>query len=180
MELIELTEDELNFLSENYPSLFYCKKEATITGTLNFDLTFPDKSGVRIKDSYKIEILLKLSSLTMMPIVRETEKKLINIAKRKKLNIIDLHLNSENGEMCLIIPPKVKERYPNGFNLREFLHHIEEHLYWISYFDRYEKKVWSDQKHGSIGYVQLFKENKKRYRNEVKTYCYNKPLELDI
>ena len=92
-----------------------------------------------------------------------------------KLSHADLHLNNINGEMCIIIPPKIKERYPNGFDLVELLKHIEEHFYWISFYSKYNKKPWPDCGHGDIGYLQLYIENKEKYSEEVKKYFGNLP-----
>jgi len=170
MEKIVLSEKELLLLSEIYPTLKYNKDKNTISGKLKFDLTYSSRNETRIKDEYSIEILLYSPDGSYLPIVRETGDKIRKIAVRKKIDIKALHLNSANGKMCIIIPPKEQERYPNGFKLQEYLHHLEEHFYWISYFDRYEKKPWKDQNHSENGYLELFKENRHKYRQDVKLY----------
>ena len=45
--------------------------------------------------------------------------------------------------------------------------HIEEHLYWISFYDRYNKPPWKDQGHGINGYIELYNEDKS-FRPDVK------------
>ena len=170
MDKIVLSDNDFLFLSKNYPTLIYFKDNNTISGKLKFDLTYFSGIKARIKDEYLIEISLHSPNGSCLPIIRETEGKIKKIANRKKIQIEDLHLNSADGEMCIIIPPKEQERYPNGFNIKEYLHHLEEHLYWISYFDRYEKKPWKDQAHSDIGYLEMFKENKRKYRQSVKSY----------
>ena len=69
--------------------------------------------------------------------------------------------------MICIIPPKEQIRYPNGFDLKEFMKHIQEHLYWISYFERYDKPPWKAQAHGEDGYIELYHEDKS-FRPAVK------------
>ncbi len=85
----------------------------------------------------------------------------MSIAKKKNIFFGDVHLNNEDGELCMIHPLQIKDRYPKGFDLEEFLHHLEEHLYWVSYFDKYNKKPWDDLRHGELGYVDLYSINKK-------------------
>ncbi len=164
MVQIELTYNDMSFLEEHYPSLSFVEDSNIITGVLVFDLTY---KGIRIKDNYHIEISLHLKDKSILPIVKETENKILKIVKRKGINKEDLHLNNQQGELCLIIPPKEKIRYPNGFELEEFLYHIEEHLYWVSYYERYEKPPLKDQAHGLGGYIQLYHEDHS-YRPDVK------------
>jgi hypothetical protein len=167
MGKIILSEDEIIFLSKNYPKLEFNSDKNTISGGLQFDLTY---KGKRLQGEYSVKILLYSPEGSCLPTVYEVSGTIQQIANRKKITIQDLHLNSTNGEMCIIIPPKEKERYPNGFDLQKYLYHLEEHLYWITYFDRYEKKPWKDQAHSDIGFLELFKEDKKKYRQDVKLY----------
>lgn len=172
MEIINLTNENIDFLNQKYPSLSFNQEKNTINGVLFIDLTY-DILNIKIIDNYQIEIDLNKTCEQGIPVVREVNGKIIAIANDKKLSIEDLHLNKINGEMCIIIPPKIKERYPNGFDLEEFLKHIEEHFYWISYYAKYNKKPWPDCGHGDIGYLQLFIENKEKYSEDVKKYFGN-------
>lgn len=174
MGIINLTNENIDFLNHQYPSLIFNQEKNTINGVLFIDLNY-DVLDVRIKDNYKIEIDLNKTCKQGIPVVREIDNRIIDIALAKKMSVLDLHLNSINGEMCIIIPPKIKERYPNGFDLVEFLKHIEEHLYWISYFEKYDKKPWPDSGHSEIGYLQLYIENKEKYSEDVKEYFGNLP-----
>jgi len=174
MEIINLTNENIDFLNQKYPSLSFNQEKNTINGVLFIDLTY-DILNIKITDNYQIEIDLNKTCEQGIPVVREVNGKIIAIANDKKLSVEDLHLNKINGEMCIIIPPKIKERYPNGFDLAEFLKHIEEHFYWISYYAKYNKKAWPDCGHGEIGYLQLFIENKEKYSEDVKKYFGNLP-----
>jgi len=164
MEKVILTNKDLGLLKDNYSSLKINVSNNSIVGSISFDLTYKDK---RIKDTYQIEILLTCGENSILPTVKEIDNKIIKMAKRKKIEIDDLHLNSKDGTLCLIIPPKEKLRYPNGFNLQEFLDHIQEHLYWVSYFDRYGVQPWKEQAHGIDGYIELYREDF-CYRREVR------------
>ncbi|UOY06571.1 hypothetical protein L0P88_21940 [Muricauda sp. SCSIO 64092] len=165
MAQIIISNDDLLFIAETYPLLSYIKSKNVISGVLAFDLIY---NKIRIKDKYHIEIEMCSVPGSLLPMVRETKNRILKIAKRKRIPTADLHLNNDRGELCLIIPPKEKERYPNGFELKEFLRHVEEHLYWVSFYERYEKPAWKDQAHGIDGYVELYDENHS-YRPEVKS-----------
>lgn len=164
MVQIKLTEQELTFLELEYPDLKLDKSENTISGVLALNCSF---NNIPIKGKYNIEFHLEINGNSILPKVRETGGKILKMAKRKKLSTDDFHLNNVKGELCLIIPAKEKQRYPNGFDLKEYLKHVEEHFYWISYFDRYEEKPWKDQAHEYDGYIELYHEDHS-LRPEVK------------
>lgn len=168
MPVLKLNKQHLEFLNKSYPNLSYNHIKNVIVGILTFDLKYRDKE--RIIDNYKIEIDLNQVSELGMPIVREIDGRILEIAKKKNTFFGNLHLNNEDGEMCMILPPKIKERYPNGFDLNILLQHIEEHLYWISYFEKYNIKPWKEYGHGELGYYQLYLEDKKKYSAVFKDY----------
>lgn len=155
MEQIIITDKDKAFLRNEYPLLMYNESKNTISGVLAFNCTY---NKIPIKEKYNIEFCLISKDESILPEVRETKGKIIKIAKRKKVEPTELHLNNTEGELCLIIPPKEKNRYPNGFDLKKFMRHIEEHLYWVSYYDRYDKPPWKGQAHGIKGYIEYLLE----------------------
>lgn len=179
MPTIKLTKNDTEYLSCNFPNLLYDNEENVITGIISFNLKYKFVDAEPITDEYQLEIDLNKISSYGLPRVRETGGKILNIAKCKKLFWGDLHLNSEDGEMCIILPPKAKEKYPNGFDLQIFLEHIQEHLYWVSYYEKYDKKPWKEYGHGDLGYLELYIENKERYSLNVREYFGNLP-EVDF
>lgn len=168
MEQIRLSKEDLNLLEEKYPGLTYTETDNKIKGVLSFYRSYNEKP---VKGKYSIEFKLEYSSNSILPKVRETEGKILNIARRKKLpSFADIHLNNLNGELCLIFPIKEKMFYPNGFELKRFLNHLEEHFYWVTYFDRYDKKPWKDEPHnGEEALIKAVKENK-FYRKDLQAY----------
>jgi hypothetical protein len=164
MEQIIFSDRDKDFLQIEYPSLVYDDNLKTIKGIFIVNSIYKE---IPIKEKYCIEISLITKGESILPVVRETKGKIHRIAKRKMMKLEEIHLNNLEGEICLIIPPKEKKRYPNGFDLKEFLSHIEEHLYWISYYDRYERSPWKEQAHKIDGYIQLYNEDHS-YRPEVK------------
>lgn len=170
MGQIILTQDQVQYLNDLYPSLAYNEPENTISGVLRFNLIWPDHNGTQIEDEYSIEIILNELLEEVVPKVRETKGRILAIAVKKGITGADMHLYDITGSMCIIIPPKIKEKYPNGFDLKIFLHHLQEHFYWISHFDRFNIKPWPDYGHSDLGYLQLYLEDEEKYKNEVKAY----------
>lgn len=169
MEIIQLTKEQIDFLEGNFPSLNYDIKRNVINGILPFNLQFMD-NGEIIEDKYQIEIYLNKVSDLGIPIIRETANRIMKISKTKKISPAELHLNNSDGEICIIIPPKVKERYPNGFDLQMLLDHLQEFFYWISYFEKFNTAPWKAYAHNDFGYYELYLENKEKYSKDVKKY----------
>lgn len=169
MGILKLTSEQINYLNNNYPTLTYDSINNLIIGALPFNLKYSN-NGVTIIDEYQIEIDLNKVSELVIPIVRETKGRIIEIAKNKRISPKDLHINNKNGEMCLIIPPKVRDKYPNGFDLEKLLEHIQEHLYWISYYEKFNHAPWLAYGHGELGYLQLLLQDNNKYAKDFKLY----------
>ncbi|RLD60186.1 MAG: hypothetical protein DRJ01_10085 [Bacteroidetes bacterium] len=165
MEQIRLNELEINFLSESYKGLTYNETNNTISGILSFYRSY---NGKKVKGKYSIEFKLEHGNNSILPKVRETKGKILSIAKRKKISRAEVHLNNEEGEMCLIFPVKETEFYPNGFEFKRFMNHIETHLYWVTFYDRYDKKPWKDEPHCFNDALFLSIKENKDYRKYLK------------
>jgi hypothetical protein len=175
MDIIRPGAEELDLLHKIASKLIYNPKRNIIYGNINFDLKFHE-NGERIVDEYQIEIDLNHVNQGI-PIVRETGGKIVEIAKKLGISPLDLHIAELDHSLCLIIPPKIKERYPNGFSLKELIFHIEEYLYYVSYFAKYGKEPWKSYGHGNKGYLELYFENKEAYSQVFKEHfhCNSRP-----
>ncbi len=141
MEL--LTDSELNWLIKNHPSLTYMPSARMIAGKLCFTAKYCDLA--EITDEF--DVLIKLHYGNTFPTVYETGGKIKRMAKLLNLPMSELHVNYDNT-LCLIRPDKMKHHYPQGLNIRDFIRHLETHLYWVSYFYQYGKAPWTAEKHG--------------------------------
>ncbi|KAA6324101.1 hypothetical protein EZS27_026529 [termite gut metagenome] len=175
MGIIKLSDNETSLLRESFPKLNYDVERNIINGILNFNLKYGE-TGETIIDEYYIEIDLNHVTPDGIPIIRETEGRILNVAKQRSISSFNLH-SSPDGSMCIIIPPKVKERYPHGFDLKELMKHIQEHLYWISYYEKYDKEPWKAYGHGDKGYIELYLEDKEKYSDVFKNHfkCNSRP-----
>lgn len=134
---------DIVWLKVNYPRLTFYPKDNVLAGILKFSCGYADHET--ITDSY--HILIKFNSREMLPEVYELSGKILRTSKIMGKSIRDLH-QYEDGRLCLIRWDKLADWYVNGFNVQDFMRHIETHLYWTSYVDRYGEEPWSAEKHG--------------------------------
>lgn len=149
--MVELTDREQEWLKDYYPNLSYNKKRGIISGEVNFYLRY--KNCPSIKDSYNIKIdLSQMHDRSDFPKVYNTDNRISKIAERKQKSKADLHLYMDNS-LCMILTQKIKISYPFGFRINDFMRHLKEHLYWISYYERYDKEAWLPEKHGQAAVI---------------------------
>ena len=48
---------------------------------------------------------------------------------------------------------------------------VRNHLYWITYYLKFNEKPWKEYSHGWKGYIELIEENPQKY-SSVKTYVH--------
>lgn len=151
--MVRLTPDEEKLLADKYPQLNYNRERSVISGSFSINHSY---HGITIKDAYQIDV--KLSSMTnrkQFPKVYNSDGRINRIARRKKINPIDLHVYDDNM-LCLGLPERFSEYYPNEFDLSMFLMHLSEHFYWVSYYERYDKAPWSAELHGEDAVVDYY------------------------
>lgn len=144
-----LREDQIEWLGENFPQLFYDRAHNNILGTVEFSRQYKGKETV----SDKYEILINLNFGILLPAVYETGGKIKHLAKVKGKKIEDLHQYSD-GKLCLIRPDEFWKFYPYGFDIKRLMENIVSHLYWVSYISRFDEEPWPAQPHGG-NYITL-------------------------
>lgn len=156
--MVRLTEDEIRWLAEHCPSLKYDSARSIISGPFTINHRYPDKPV--IKDCFEIEVPLYLmKARDEYPRVKDKDGKIAGIANRKKIPLYDLHLYSDMT-FCLGIPERFKEYYPNGFTIEKFIEHLNSHLYWVAYYDRYNEAPWPAEEHGDRAKLEYYLETK--------------------
>lgn len=144
--MVQLTSEEQKWLVENQPSLKYDAERLSISGLFSINHTY---KGITIKDCFEIDVQLKgMSSRMQYPIVYNPDSHIKRIAKIKMVPLMDLHINYSN-RLCLGLPERFTEYYPNGFELQLFFEHLAEHMYWVAFYERYGEPPWEAEKHGS-------------------------------
>ena len=141
MEL--LTDSELNWLINNHPRLTYLPSARMIVG--NFLVNAKYRELATISDDY--DVLIQLNYGDEFPTVYEISGKIKRMTRILNLPQSELHVNYDNT-LCLIRPDKLKYHYSKGINIKDFMMHLESHLYWVSYFYQYGKAPWIAEKHG--------------------------------
>lgn len=144
-----LKDEQIEWLGERFPNLFYDRMNNNILGTVEFSCQYKELESV--SDKYEIRINLNLGNF--LPAVYETGGKIKHIAKVKGKQLEDLHQYSD-GRLCLIRSDEFFKWYPCGFDLRRLMENVITHLYWVSYFSLYGKEPWPSQPHGG-NYLKL-------------------------
>lgn len=156
--MVRLTEDEIRWLAEHCPSLKYDSERSIISGPFTINHRSLDKPA--IKACFEIEVpLCLMKTRNEYPRVKDRAGKIAGIARRKKLPLCDLHLYPDMT-LCLGIPERFREYYPNGFTIEKFIEHLNSHLYWVAYYDRYNEAPWAAEGHGDIARLEYYLETK--------------------
>lgn len=154
--MVKLNKNEIEWLRNNYPQMIYDEERSVIAGLFSINHKY---NGINIKDCFNIEVrLYAMRNREEYPKVYNTDGRIQKIAKRKNMKIQDLHVYSDNS-LCLGLPARFYEYYPEGFNLQFFFKHLSEHLYWVVYYERYNKSPWPAELHGDDAMIELLCEN---------------------
>lgn len=146
--MVRLNEKEQDWLRENYPELVYNPDKNEIVGPISFRLQYDGCPALTGTYSIRIDLASGDRGLNL-PEVYNPDGKIVKIAHRKGIPTADMHVY-DNNRLCLILPYKTKDYYPNGFELPKLISHICNHLYWVKHFDRYGKAPWPGEQHGEL------------------------------
>jgi hypothetical protein len=102
-----LTDAEIKMLQTKAPGLHYDPIRNVLTGIITFCKEY---KGEIITDLYSIEVDLNCISPDGLPVVRETGSRIISLARKLGIPPVDLHIVSDDGQLCMILPELVKER----------------------------------------------------------------------
>lgn len=151
--MVKLNDKEIGWLRNNYPQMVYDEVRSVISGLFYINHCY---NGITIKDRFKIEVrLYAMKDREEYPVVYNPDGRILKIAKRKNMKNEDLHVYTNNS-LCLGLPARFYEYYPNGFDLQTFFKHLSEHLYWVAYYERYNKAPWPAELHGDNALIEYF------------------------
>ncbi|WP_345986623.1 SEC-C domain-containing protein [Sulfurimonas sp. HSL-1656] len=152
---IKLSAEDIEWLITQYPKLQIDTFAKTITGDIDFTRSY---EGYEISDSYTIQIILEASGNSMLPKVHELSNKIAEMAKRYKMELIDLHINTDRS-FCTVIQDREHELFEDKFTIQEFMKKaLEPFLFAMSYFDKEGRLPWGEYAHGYLGHLELFAE----------------------
>ena len=173
------TADDLMWLSAAYPGLIYEQSTNLVHGQLRFAASY-DKSIDRlliegsdldgeirttlnlIIDTFDITVKLdsQPSETSPWPKVIETGGRSESIARKLLIDLIDLHMLSDDGSCCLAI----SYGSADDLTLREFiLKLVVPFFYRLSYVERYglertKRELWGEYAHGRRGIAEYDQE----------------------
>lgn len=154
--MVKLNDKEIEWLQSNFSQMVYNEERSVISGLFSINHCY---NGITIKDSFEIEVrLYEMINRKEYPVVYNPNGRICKIAKRKNMKYEDLHIY-KNNSLCLGLPARFYEYYPNGFELQVFFKHLSEHLYWVSYYERYNVAPWTAELHGNDAFIEYLCEN---------------------
>src|SRR5258708_26644485 len=126
-----------------------------------------------IKDSYLLKIEFKNSDWSNLPQVYETSTRIERIARDRKLELPDLHIN-KTGTVCLCIQPEEEINLPAGFNLEDFFNNLLIPFFYAqSYFEKYNSWPWGQYGHGICGLIEWYLKKIDISKSEIEDFLEN-------
>lgn len=162
-----ITPDEILWMHKAYGKLNFIKGDPSIIkGTLEFDMIYSANKYTlnptvadpnRIKDSYKIEIILENIPPSKLPQVKEIGGRLEKVKEKYgKESLAAMHVNS-NEILCLCSYLEEESKMPNRFNLIDFFNNIlVPFFYSQSFYEKKEIWPWGERSHGSLGLCESY------------------------
>lgn len=167
----DIASEEINWLRENYSELtFFPGTPPLVNGTFNFDAQYKDevnkKEYPRIKDAYDIEIVFSNIPPSSLPQVKETGGRIKKVKENFALaSLADVHMYP-NGNLCLCTYPEEKQKFANGFNLKDFFEKLLiPYFYAQSYYEKEKTWIWGERSHGVLGLLESYLENRQNGEN---------------
>jgi hypothetical protein len=175
-----LTDSEKDWLKILYPLLEIKENDSSeliIKGILGF-YTYYDKDkdnfifgptnpGLNkeyiISDSYEIEIRSQASK-SIIPVIIETEGRILSVAKAKDRRPVDLHINkfneSNRDAICCLCPKTLEvTKYTKGINIRDFMYDLAiPFFYSQSFFENHGDWPFKTYNHGDLGILEHYAE----------------------
>lgn len=155
---IALSQEDIEWISTQYPKLTIEKTTNTIIGDIDFSRSY---NKYVISDSYTIQISLnECRHGSILPKVFEFSCKIKNTALKYDKEMTDLHVNSDES-FCLTAPDFETKYFNADFTIKEFIENaIVPFLFWQSYYFKYRKAPWGEYAHGNLAFLEMYAEGK--------------------
>ena len=107
---------------------------------------------INSEGEFKIKILNEVGFDGILPKVMSANGKICDILngltpkKYKNKKYKYCHINGDCS-FCFMKPEEASKRFPDGFNIIDFLDEIDNHLFYYAYVEKYGLQPWSGTKH---------------------------------
>lgn len=175
-----VTEDELNWLREEFPNLIANADRTEIRGDLQFCGIYNSATG-KFRRAYANcsvdtgeECLCGSFLLTIE--YRSSALPAVYIAETQVPRHVDRHINVKDGTACLCGPSEEMTLLAEGLSFQQFIEKlVTPFLYGQLFYDKYARWPWPERAHGAIG---LFEEYLSEGKREHLSFLLEK-LQLD-
>lgn len=169
---MKITDKEIEWLGLHFPNLRYEADSQKIAGKLEFCAAYDNESreviiggSARqeerfIRAVFEIKIDLKTFDANGWPKVYEVGERYRQIAKKWDIEIIDLHVSSDDGMCCL----GIKRGNNRNFSIKSFLPELViPFFYRLSYTEKFglpasQNDLWGEYSHGKEGLTEYLTE----------------------
>lgn len=176
-EIIELSEEDKDWLALNYPAIELKDVGAIprLSGSLEFDMLYDPETGqsilnsgtpdgtskFHITDKYQVEVILNTAKNSILPVTQEVGGRIENLASKLSKPIIDLHTYPD-GSLCLCARQAELSYFPEKFELSVFIQELLiPFLYSNTFYERYGSRPWGEHQHGALGILEYYADQQK-------------------
>ena len=154
------SDDELNWVRENYVGLQVREAGELLCGTLNFWGKYADSNQkqLELNDEYQVRIRIDTDNI---PYVWETASRLKSLAsKLGKKNLEDIHVYPQDEEICMGTIPTMRKIYSEDPTMEGlFRNIIIRSFYYYAYLEKMGEEPWTGLPHGFLGVLKEYASN---------------------
>lgn len=165
-----ITNKDLDWLEAFYPGMTYIPGKNILRGCLWFRMVYRSsediciinpqidehfKDGIFLEDAYELDV--EFDDLQSSAKVRETAGRLKWSAEKWGVNLIDIHVYSDNS-LCLLPSPEEGIKFSEGFTIKSFFTKLlVPDLFYQSFFEKFGREPWRGSSHGDLGIFESYK-----------------------
>lgn len=165
-----ITNKDLDWLETYYPGMIYIPRKNILRGCLWFRAVYRSsediciinpqvgedfKGSIFLEDAYELDI--EFNDLQSSAKARETAGRLKWSAKKWGVNLIDIHVYSDNT-LCLHPSPEEDIKFSNGITIESFFTKLLiPDLFYQSFFEKTGREPWRGSSHGDLGIFESYK-----------------------
>ena len=153
----KFSDHEISWVRENHPALRVREFGALLRGHLDVDARYPYHNSPMLKCEYQIKMRI---GIDFIPYVWETGGYLQARAKDMRKELIDMHVHTRPGYICMGTPIRMRRIIQQDRSIRGvFDNLIIPYFYYHTYWKKYGVEPWPGLAHDEWGFCQDYLNN---------------------
>lgn len=160
-----LSSVDLAWVREHHSALMVREKGRLLRGPLQFKAYYEDrdKRTLELEDEYMIEMYFDHNFSGFFPRVWEIGGRLQKRADDLGKPLIDMHVYSDSGEICMGTKPTMIRIINNDPSIKGVFHNlIIRYFYYHTYWERCGREPWPGLAHDIQGFCQDYLNNREK------------------